>query len=710
MKVIAGLFAGLLLFLSWDLKAQCDDDDDLPGGSIDIGDIPCGGGSVTLTFTFTDDDDDDQFDVQYRIGGTTFNLSNVLNGHTVNHTIAASTTVTLVSITDEDGCSASINESTPVTVPAAPVLSLSTISSGCTGNTGRITATTTGGSGPFQYSSNGGPFQSSGVFNNLAPGSYSVTVRSSNDCEDTETVNVGSTNPPSLSLNSSNPACGASNGSISASASGGSGALQYRLNAGTFQSSGTFSNLAAGTYTVTVRDAAGCEDSDQVTLTGGAAPNLSTSSANPACGASNGSISASAGGGSGGLQYRLNAGTFQSSGTFSNLAAGTYTLTVRDAAGCEDSEQVVLSNPNAPTLTIASQSQPDCNSNNGGITLQANGGTSPFQYRQNTGSLQAAAVFSNLAPGTYNFTVRDANNCEATISATFNNATQGLTQAQITGSSTGLNLCLGQSLNLSANLPSGTLGTWSSVVGVRFASPNSPTSSISVDAPGNYTLTWTLSAPNCRNYSQASIAIRVAARPKANDDELNIKASENQNLEILKNDDAGSNFRLSVLSNPKQGQVFVNNDNTIRYTPNAGANGSDQFTYTLCQNQCVQVCDTALVKVKFVDDNAPCDLEKIDPNTVFPEGITPNGDQYNEFLVFKIVDKIGCPTNYAKSDLSIFNRWGDKVFAQEPYENQWNGMSNSGQELPPGVYYYTLRIRKENGKIYRKFGQVTIFR
>jgi hypothetical protein len=189
------------------------------------------------------------------------------------------------------------------------------------------------------------------------------------------------------------------------------------------------------------------------------------------------------------LQYRLNAGTFQSSGTFSNLAAGTYTLTVRDAAGCEDSEQVVLSNPNAPTLTIASQSQPDCNSNNGGITLQANGGTSPFQYRQNTGSLQAAAVFSNLAPGTYNFTVRDANNCEATISATFNNATQGLTQAQITGSSTGLNLCLGQSLNLSANLPSGTLGTWSSVVGVRFASPNSPTSSISVDAPGNYTLT-----------------------------------------------------------------------------------------------------------------------------------------------------------------------------------------------------------------------------
>jgi large repetitive protein len=410
------------------------------------------------------------------------------------------------------------------------------------------------------------------------------------------------------------------------------------------------------------------------------------------------------------LQYRLNAGTFQSSGTFSNLAAGTYTITVRDAAGCEDSEQVVLSNPNAPTLSIASQSQPACNTSNGSITLQANGGTSPFQYRQNTGSLQAAAVFSNLAPGTYNFTVRDANNCEATISATFNNAAQGLTQAQITGSNAGLNLCLGQSLSLAANLPSGTQGAWSSVAGVRFTSPNSPTSSIIVDAPGTYTLTWTLSAPNCNNYSQATVAVRVAARPKANDDDLSIKTKENQNLEILKNDDAGSNFRLSILSNPKQGQVFVNNDNTIRYTPNASANGSDQFSYTLCQNQCAQVCDTALVKIKFVDDSAPCDLEKVDPNTIFPEGITPNGDQYNEFLVFKIVDKIGCPTNYAKSDLSIFNRWGDKVFAQEPYENQWNGMSNRGQELPPGVYYYTLRIRKENGKIYRKFGQVTIFR
>jgi large repetitive protein len=410
------------------------------------------------------------------------------------------------------------------------------------------------------------------------------------------------------------------------------------------------------------------------------------------------------------LQYRLNAGAFQSNGTFSNLAAGTYTITVRDAAGCEDAEQVVLSNQNAPTLTIASQSQPACNTSNGSITLQANGGASPFQYRQNTGNLQASAVFSNLAPGTYNFTVRDANNCEASISVTFNNAAQGLSQAQVAGSSTGLNLCLGQSLNLGANLPSGTQGAWSTVAGVRFSAPNSPTSSISVDAPGTYTLTWTLSASNCNNYSQASIVVRVAARPKANDDEVTIKTNSNQSLEVLKNDDAGSNFRLSILSNPKQGQVLVNNDNTIRYTPNASAKGSDQFTYTICQNQCTRVCDTALVKINFEDDSAPCDLEKIDPKAIFPEGITPNGDQFNEFLVFKIVDKIGCPTNYAKSDLSIFNRWGDKVFVQEPYENQWNGLTNGGQELPPGVYYYTLRIRKENGKIYRKFGHVTIFR
>jgi gliding motility-associated-like protein len=562
----------------------------------------------------------------------------------------------------------------------------------------------------LQYRLNAGTFQSSGTFSNLAAGSYTVTVRDAAGCEDSETVSLSSTAATNLSASSTAPTCAAANGSINASATGGTGALQYRLNAGTFQSSGTFSNLAAGSYTVTVRDAAGCEDSETVSLSSTAAPNLSASSTAPTCAAANGSINASATGGTGALQYRLNAGTFQSSGTFSNLAAGSYTVTVRDAAGCEDIEQVVLSNPNAPTLTIASQSQPACNTNNGSISLQANGGTSPFQYRQNTGSLQASAVFSNLAPGTYSFTVRDANNCEATISATFNNTAQGLTQAQITSSNTGLNLCLGQSLNLGANLPQGTQGAWSSVNGVRFASPNSPTSSIRVDAPGNYTLTWTLSASNCNNYSQASIIIRVAARPRADDDDLSIKVNGDQTLGILKNDDPGSNFRMSILNNPKQGQVFVNNDNSIRYTPNASASGTDQFTYTLCQSLCAQVCDTALVKIRFVDDSAPCDLEKVDPNTVFPEGITPNGDQYNEFLVFKIVDKNGCPTNYAKSDLSIFNRWGDKVFAQEPYENEWNGMSNSGQELPPGVYYYTLRIRKENGKIYRKFGQVTIFR
>ncbi|MBK9488175.1 MAG: gliding motility-associated C-terminal domain-containing protein [Haliscomenobacter sp.] len=68
------------------------------------------------------------------------------------------------------------------------------------------------------------------------------------------------------------------------------------------------------------------------------------------------------------------------------------------------------------------------------------------------------------------------------------------------------------------------------------------------------------------------------------------------------------------------------------------------------------------------------------------------------------------PSNYIKSDITIFNRWGYKVFVQEPYDNQWKGTSRNGEELPPGVYYYVLRIRPEGRKEFVKFGSVSIFK
>ena len=85
-----------------------------------------------------------------------------------------------------------------------------------------------------------------------------------------------------------------------------------------------------------------------------------------------------------------------------------------------------------------------------------------------------------------------------------------------------------------------------------------------------------------------------------------------------------------------------------------------------------------------------------------PNVITPNGDGYND--VWYIKDLEGYPDN----EVRILNRWGDEVFQQAPYQNNWAGTWN-GQNLPGGTYYYILTIHN-NGQDQKFDGPITIVR
>ncbi len=58
--------------------------------------------------------------------------------------------------------------------------------------------------------------------------------------------------------------------------------------------------------------------------------------------------------------------------------------------------------------------------------------------------------------------------------------------------------------------------------------------------------------------------------------------------------------------------------------------------------------------------------------------------------------------------IQIFNRWGNLVFAESPYTNQWNGTNQSGANLPNGTYYYILTINRAEGNIIK--GDVLLVR
>jgi hypothetical protein len=150
--------------------------------------------------------------------------------------------------------------------------------------------------------------------------------------------------PPAISnIAVVNASCGNDNGSIQVQANGGSGALSYSLNNGSFQQSSQFSNLAAGTYTLRVRDEQGCTTEKQSAIAESNSLVASIqSSTNAGCGTSNGGVAISGTGGEGTYTYSLDGNVFQESASFSNLAAGTHTAFIKDAAGCVSSTDFSL--------------------------------------------------------------------------------------------------------------------------------------------------------------------------------------------------------------------------------------------------------------------------------------------------------------------------------------------------------------------------------
>ncbi len=86
----------------------------------------------------------------------------------------------------------------------------------------------------------------------------------------------------------------------------------------------------------------------------------------------------------------------------------------------------------------------------------------------------------------------------------------------------------------------------------------------------------------------------------------------------------------------------------------------------------------------------------IDVNDLFvPQVITPNGDLKNDFFVINDIEKNG------PVELIIFNRWGNEVYNNTYYMNEWDGRNINGNELSNDTYFYVLKLG--NGKITKGF-------
>ena len=118
-----------------------------------------------------------------------------------------------------------------------------------------------GGVGPFQYSINGGAFQSESVFGSLTPAMYTLTVRDANGSDFTENVTIGSY--PEIGLMHFT-----SSDTLYVNGIGGIGSdYSYSLDGESFNTDGYFTNFPDGENTVYVMDATGCEEDFLIVIT-----------------------------------------------------------------------------------------------------------------------------------------------------------------------------------------------------------------------------------------------------------------------------------------------------------------------------------------------------------------------------------------------------------------------------------------------------------
>jgi len=580
-------------------------------------------------------------------------------------------------ITVLDGRQCEIIDTVTITTSTNPIISLSSSAAYCSQAKGSITSSIINGTPKYKFIwSNGDTSQNP---TSLFSGNYSVTVVDSFLCKDTASIFVNEKkNDLTASVQLFNLKCfNDLSGKVIITPMGGTPPyLTYDVNSPAPDS--IVYNLSAKKYIYSVYDSLGCQYTDSFTLT---EPNpLSTilvSKQDLLCYKEP----------SGGIRVKTNGGTapftyIWSSGAVGDdvtgLSAGVHTVSVTDINGCKDNYTTTISQPNDIIVNETIVNNP-CNGLAAGtINLNVSSGTAPYSFAWSNGF--SNKDISGLSQGRYKVSITDANNCLDTFSYTLLDpdklqlgsvSTIGLKCKEFIDGEITVN-GIGGTLPYKYSLDSGKTFNYNN----RFTDLNS----------GNY---YIIIKDNngCKSFVNATVStypeFTIRAYPR--DTQINLGENVTLGYNVIQGSDL---WIKSTLWSDGEGLSCVDCRNPI-------SSGYFEKIY--------------VVEVKYFDKCKVTDsvmIRIVDTNGLFvPSAFAPESAEKDENRTFRVY-----ANKLLSASISIYNRWGEKVFeSKEAHIKGWDGMYK-GQPAPSSVYSYVLEVTYLSKRKVVKKGTVTLIR
>lgn len=587
---------------------------------------------------------------------------------------------------------------------------------------GAINANINGGVWPYSFLwSNGDTIDS---LTNLQVGLYGLTITDSIGCEMSDSITLQSTDSLIISFTNytSSLSCYGELTAITVNISGGTTASgNYTIDWVSNGDTNSQTILGGGLHQILVSDDVGCEDTTTVFIASPNALTVDTNSTNPSCLGNDGTIDLTINGGT--LPYQIQWSTGDNGTSVTGLSAGTYWVVIVDSCGIKDSLSVELA-PFISTLNIDNFNlvQPSCSDDDGAIDITVSGGFTPYTYSWSNG--QGTEDLSGIGYGNYTILITD--DCGLTTTATYT-----LNQMINTVSANGFYdyLSLWSTVAVSGAYPPFTVD-WTSI--------SMTGDSIQGLCEGNYPITVT-DSENCEDTFSIDVLYNVnqlvdAATSTVIDsswgfgpfsylwtngqttptaDSLcegyhSVTVTANGGPIACQYTEGFTIDPLSVILNPDVSIVDCEDDfdGTIIVNPSGG---TPDYRFLWSTGDTIDRLENNLnpgtYQISLYDRNG-CQLDTsiqiaaIGADCI-PNVFSPNGDNVNDN--WELEDSF----LYKESTITIYGRFGKKIYESVGYDTPWDGKNKKGNAVPDGAYFYVITLK---GSIDPIRGTVTIIR